>query len=277
MSERRPIEHTVYVLLDADYVCLYVGCTSDLDYRLRQHRYDKTWWPEVAHIFTERVDGREDAFTREQQLQERLIPTYDGGTDPTPAWHDTADDELLRLYLKGWTQQQLAAQFGVSRQRISQKITRASPPWLMGWEARRRAARTRMRNAAAQHRKRVEKAVLCAVCGSLTLGRGTVLCSEECRGIYLGLRNHIDRPRLRSLAGKGRWLVRGSNTWESAHKCMERGYPIFERLPQQIQDQIVGRLHEPEGECERCSQPTDNPRFCSLDCYRSSGRIGVSA
>lgn len=55
----------LYRLRAADGTLLYVGCTADLPKRLRRHRSDKPWWPEVAILESEPLPWYE-AWAREQ-------------------------------------------------------------------------------------------------------------------------------------------------------------------------------------------------------------------
>lgn len=40
--------HTAYVLRDEDGVALYVGCTSRLEHRIREHKANQPWGDQIA-------------------------------------------------------------------------------------------------------------------------------------------------------------------------------------------------------------------------------------
>lgn len=51
----------VYRLRGEDGSLLYIGSTGNLKYRLAQHKADKAWWPDVAHVDAEHFDTRAEA------------------------------------------------------------------------------------------------------------------------------------------------------------------------------------------------------------------------
>lgn len=60
---------TVYQHVDRDGAVLYVGCSSNLDKRARQHATGSAWWPQVAAVETVRqFDERADALACEADL-----------------------------------------------------------------------------------------------------------------------------------------------------------------------------------------------------------------
>jgi excinuclease UvrABC nuclease subunit len=52
---------TVYRLYDATGILLYVGCTTNLDRRLKRHAATKPWWPDVAHMVAQSFNVAEEA------------------------------------------------------------------------------------------------------------------------------------------------------------------------------------------------------------------------
>lgn len=73
-----------YALHDAADDCLYVGMTSDLKARLRVHS-KKEWYPRVSRVTVVQVVGtRHDALRAEDEMIERLRPTFNWiGTEMT--------------------------------------------------------------------------------------------------------------------------------------------------------------------------------------------------
>lgn len=51
-APHRTAEHTIYRIYDASGVLLYLGCTVNVEQRLKAHRR-KPWWPQVARVTTE--------------------------------------------------------------------------------------------------------------------------------------------------------------------------------------------------------------------------------
>lgn len=80
MTASQDAPHTVYWMYDAHGVLLYVGCTSDIDRRLGQHRRGRPWFSEVERIEVEHFDSRRPALDRErEQINSRRPkhhPTY---------------------------------------------------------------------------------------------------------------------------------------------------------------------------------------------------------
>lgn len=52
MSPREHLPHTVYRVYDTDGVLVYVGCTSDIDRRLREHRSGAPWRHRIHRVTT---------------------------------------------------------------------------------------------------------------------------------------------------------------------------------------------------------------------------------
>lgn len=66
----------VYVLRAADGTVLYVGASGDLTQRLRQHRYTKSWWPQVASVTASPVYEKAAALSAERTLIDALSPLH---------------------------------------------------------------------------------------------------------------------------------------------------------------------------------------------------------
>lgn len=62
--DRRP--HVLYRFFDRTDVLLYVGISVDLQFRMKSHGTDKSWWPEVASMTVERFPDRKSALRAEE-------------------------------------------------------------------------------------------------------------------------------------------------------------------------------------------------------------------
>lgn len=67
---------SLYDLVGHNGTVLYVGATRSLDTRLRQHRGDKEWWPEVDHVHVVECADLADLHERERQRIKALQPRY---------------------------------------------------------------------------------------------------------------------------------------------------------------------------------------------------------
>lgn len=65
----------VYRLYDVDGDLLYVGCTEDVERRLREH-HSKPWFPLVDHVEADIYDGRASAAHAELRLIHEHQPPY---------------------------------------------------------------------------------------------------------------------------------------------------------------------------------------------------------
>lgn len=68
--------HYVYRYLDAEGNTLYVGCTTDLSQRERQHKATKPWFPLVASAMVDMFLSKDDARAFERQKIEQLQPPH---------------------------------------------------------------------------------------------------------------------------------------------------------------------------------------------------------
>lgn len=59
--------HAVYYITDEYMRLLYVGSTSNLLRRLRQHATEREWFTPTCHVFVEGYRERDDAYARECQ------------------------------------------------------------------------------------------------------------------------------------------------------------------------------------------------------------------
>lgn len=78
-----PGEQIVYALVDDADRVLYVGRSKRIAARLRQHSYDKPWWPQVADVLTVRVCCEDSASRTELHLMRALCPPFN--IDPRDA------------------------------------------------------------------------------------------------------------------------------------------------------------------------------------------------
>jgi predicted GIY-YIG superfamily endonuclease len=65
----------VYVVADANDVCLYVGQSKGLDYRMYQHQYGG-WGPEVAAVYARLYATRREALHAEGVMIELMGPIH---------------------------------------------------------------------------------------------------------------------------------------------------------------------------------------------------------
>lgn len=66
----------LYRLYSAEDHLIYVGVTTDPKARFRQHRADKSWWPEVAMKDVEWYVDSESALSEERRLIRDELPRY---------------------------------------------------------------------------------------------------------------------------------------------------------------------------------------------------------
>lgn len=107
--------HYLYRFFDAAGMLLYVGITSDMGSRLRQHRVDKDWWPDVHSQTVEDAPSRADvlfmearAILKEHPQHNKDIPTlarFDilrERSSHREEWRLTADEriEILEYQLR---------------------------------------------------------------------------------------------------------------------------------------------------------------------------------
>jgi excinuclease UvrABC nuclease subunit len=72
--------YTVYRLYDAERTLLYVGITNNVRARFQHHANKQPWWPNVTHVETDEVGGRDEAVSREIELIASLHPQHNAVT-----------------------------------------------------------------------------------------------------------------------------------------------------------------------------------------------------
>lgn len=68
--------HTVYRCTDVAGQLLYIGTSTDVCQRLKQHRSQMPWWPEVARVRVEIHRTRPAAFAAEREAIESERPMH---------------------------------------------------------------------------------------------------------------------------------------------------------------------------------------------------------
>lgn len=68
--------HTVYASFDADNTSLYVGQTTRLDTRLREHARDHAWWQQAAYMHHCEVATARDATNVERMMIGMFHPAH---------------------------------------------------------------------------------------------------------------------------------------------------------------------------------------------------------
>lgn len=66
----------VYSFWSASGECLYVGCTSNLPARLRSHMSARLWFPQVARIEVDVIEGADEGTALEAATIRELNPTH---------------------------------------------------------------------------------------------------------------------------------------------------------------------------------------------------------
>lgn len=168
------------------------------------------------------------------------------------------------------TLEDVGEKFGITRERVRQIASKD-----IGRYGQRFAERRRIRAEA-----RAKPPRFCAVCNAEVPPGKVRFCSEEHRQVMTALRYHVDPDRreaqkvavakwvLRAAAEghpkvderqvafadrvldpevelevHGRWFTQGSQPLEYAVEAYEKGWPIFEKLPEPLQKQVV-LVHE---------------------------------
>ncbi len=73
--------HAVYRIYRADGILLYIGMSSDPEYRIRRHRTEQSWGGEIATWTVEWHDDRRTALRAEQPAIDTELPCYGMTTD----------------------------------------------------------------------------------------------------------------------------------------------------------------------------------------------------
>jgi predicted GIY-YIG superfamily endonuclease len=110
---------SVYRLFDADDRLLYVGCSGDLNKRLRDHRCKTDWFPAVARTTVEAFPTREEALAAELEAIHSEAPAHNMiGT----AWEKTAQ---LIIRVSPEFRHRLKAHAALERMSMNEVINRA--------------------------------------------------------------------------------------------------------------------------------------------------------
>jgi len=194
------------------------------------------------------------------------------GRPPDPANVRRAERMVVAYVRDDMTLEEIARYHGggITRERVRQILNKTDRT-LYRLAIRRRQARTRMRSVGSGH---VSGGMGfyprdCPTCGLAFTAENamTMYCTPTHRQVALLLRYHTDdsvRTRHReaiarhgvangvgsqifhdhvlndpkAIVSKGRWLLPGSMTWHWAVRALALGWPIFEKLPPEIQAQI---------------------------------------
>jgi hypothetical protein len=214
------------------------------------------------------------------------------------------DQQFLELRLAGHTLDDIGARYGLTRERVRQRLAEFAPgiaDEIRGRKSEAAAQRRLERRKAAEEARRQlaqEQGIPCVTCGSLTLkSRSTdhfATCSKDCQRLFLALRNHfgwVGSRRGPGLNGERTYIRPGSVADAAAIEVHQRRLPIFGLLPEAIQKQISGespRLAsyvrkggmrpKPESHpCAKCGQPTTNRQWCSRECWSNRGSVKAAS
>jgi hypothetical protein len=239
-----------------------------LDPALYKERMGRPGRPRLdPAVVAARADEREQ---RSAEIAERMSAMQQG-------WDQRRHDVAQAVFDNPTTPlAEIGAQFGVSGERARQCANEVDPDrYKQRKLARRDASKAARRTADLRERRSRQTCKTCG--GPLPIeGNRTKYCTDHCRDVHnLHLRYHIDdgyrlrhhvaaanwtmnnlhlipeREReiaknhaQRVLAGeiledRGRWLVAGSKAMDAALECYEKGWPIFDRLPEEVQKQVI--------------------------------------
>jgi predicted GIY-YIG superfamily endonuclease len=76
MNKLAEVEHTVYRLYDRNNRLIYVGCTYNLEPRLKQHRKVMWWASQIAKIKTETHPSRKAGLAAERRIRDTEHPRW---------------------------------------------------------------------------------------------------------------------------------------------------------------------------------------------------------
>lgn len=74
--------HCVYYIYDADDWLLYIGCSANVEQRLRSHRSSKPWRKHIDHVTTSKPMAEADALAFESEEIRRLAPMFNVRDNP---------------------------------------------------------------------------------------------------------------------------------------------------------------------------------------------------
>lgn len=76
------MSHYVYVCFDADRKPLYVGCTTNVKRRMKEHRAYMPWPQQVALMCVTEFETRDEALEAERERISSLRPTNNSRHNP---------------------------------------------------------------------------------------------------------------------------------------------------------------------------------------------------
>lgn len=85
VNRTRQSPHTVYELYDGHGRALYVGCSSNVQRRLADHRC-KPWWPQVSFMLARTAGPYVSARAEESQRIRDLRPVHNLVCNPSSEW-----------------------------------------------------------------------------------------------------------------------------------------------------------------------------------------------
>lgn len=161
-------------------------------------------------------------------------------------------ERAVALWLDGNTCKVVAEEIGCTGERVRQIVRDDLPRSIFELRQQRQAARRRLQAMAIVSE---EPDVPCRVCGVMSYER---YCRPRCRRLWLGrLSNHVAsatdyrrdwfarRRGVRATYDCGSWksrprsfVQRGSGAHEAATLAYRNGWPVFDELTPEIQDQI---------------------------------------
>lgn len=185
-----------------------------------------------------------------------------------PADHKRNNEIVRAVIYDGKTLSAAGKQFGVTRQRVEQLVRKYDP---VAYRMKKRvdAARKRMKEALESGPSDI---YFCKVCGEEIdpSSYNTAYCSKFHYEIYINhfryhvddetwdthrlsvARWHLNNPQNGGYShkyiqnvlndnvnGHGRWLIEGSMAWNYAMQAYRNKWPIFDRFPESIQQQII--------------------------------------
>lgn len=185
------------------------------------------------------------------------------GSVPGP--RDPHGDEMYERWRDGETQEEIASDYGLSRERVRQIIVETQPSWLISLTKQLHAARTRHRGYVRDGSPPVVGD--CWVCGASAPRRSGPVKYPTCdrhRGVLSGsirtlvnlngrrdaLRAAPSQRQYEGLPGTNhgqRWLQRGSGIEAVVLEAVAHDWPLVALLPTEIVSQARIRLEPVEG------------------------------
>lgn len=215
--------------------------------------------------------GRRNVYTRRGRA---LCDDCKAARNPRPTKRAERRRQIVDTWLASDTLEEAGQKLGITRERVRQILDEELPPWYVKLHRQRQRARIRQRHFVAT--ATIVGGAPCVICGKLNSRPQLITCGHDCATKYAVLRVHIDDGHLegqrvrhrdavarwqlehgtdetqvrfarrwlaRESVTRGRWLVPGSQAHRYATEAYEKRWPIFDRLPAQIQQQIRGGGH----------------------------------